>query len=330
MRNRLKIAANLFGWVLGIGFLVHFWQKLLTEEQGWGEIFANLDMGILMVAFGFIIVANIVRSQMGYISNTSLGYPLAPQQSYRIWVMSQMARYIPGGVWQVATKSVLYNRNGTPLLISSAITVMELTAELTAMLVMGVGLGIFIPDTFKNMGQFNLILVGGVLLVMLVVASQTLGFWQVLTRFRLNFAPKMVDMLTQLGTRRFKVMALLLALTGTAYLIALIGFYVLLMATGFADTISLSQAMASFAIAWVVGLLVIISPSGLGPRELTLTLLLSPALGPTDAFSVALLARLWWTLGETVHIAIVGLWSLLTAVSARSSEPSREPADSVS
>ena len=82
---------------------------------------------------------------------------------------------------------------------------------------------------------------------------------------------------------------LLWVLLGTAFFLFIKSFYPvvpsqLLLVTG------------TYAVAWSIGFLSVITPSGLGVREGVLSLLLTSVLPPATATFVALLSRVW-TLG---------------------------------
>ena len=64
------------------------------------------------------------------------------------------------------------------------------------------------------------------------------------------------------------------------------------------DWRELPTLTGQYALAWVVGFLSFLTPSGLGVREGTLAYLLSHHLSPVTATLVALLARIWFLLGE--------------------------------
>ena len=59
----------------------------------------------------------------------------------------------------------------------------------------------------------------------------------------------------------------------------------------------------AFALAWVVGFLVVIAPAGAGPREAALVLALAPVMDTADAIVVALISRLLMVIGDMVAAA---------------------------
>jgi glycosyltransferase 2 family protein len=66
-------------------------------------------------------------------------------------------------------------------------------------------------------------------------------------------------------------------------------------------------ATGAYAVAWVVGFLIIFVPAGAGAREAALVLVLGPSLGHGDALALALVSRVLMLVGDlvTVGIAIV-------------------------
>ncbi len=312
MSRRLKIAVNLLGWSAGLLFLIIFWQQL-GETQNWGEIFANIDLKLFSFSFVLLIISNVVRSQLGYISNNFLGYPLSHGLSYRFYAISTMAKYIPGGVWLFAAKTVLYNRNGMPMLVASTAMLWELMAELLAILVVTLVISLSIISLPGYAGYAGLVTIGVLFLILAIFVSQMFWPWRLLARFRLRGADRMLQMLQDLGSNRFTLTVRLTGASSVMWIITGVSFYILLASLGLTESLSLRQAAVIYFVAWTIGFLVFITPAGLGPREAILIGLLIPFFGATTAFSVSLLARLWWALSETVHILVMLCQYTLTA-----------------
>lgn len=75
-----------------------------------------------------------------------------------------------------------------------------------------------------------------------------------------------------------------------------IAFFLFIKSLTLVSTSQLPVVTGTYAVAWSIGFLSIITPSGLGVREGILSLLLTSVLPPATAMLVALLSRLW-TLG---------------------------------
>jgi uncharacterized membrane protein YbhN (UPF0104 family) len=78
---------------------------------------------------------------------------------------------------------------------------------------------------------------------------------------------------------------------------------------------------AAFALAWVVGLLVVIAPAGAGPREAALVLALAPVLSSADALLVALVSRV------LMVVADAGAAGVAALLARHGGPPARDPAD---
>jgi uncharacterized membrane protein YbhN (UPF0104 family) len=58
--------------------------------------------------------------------------------------------------------------------------------------------------------------------------------------------------------------------------------------------------IGAFALSWVAGFLFVLAPAGAGVREVVMTALLSTAMSPASALTVALLSRLMMTFGDVI------------------------------
>ena len=95
---------------------------------------------------------------------------------------------------------------------------------------------------------------------------------------------------------------LLWVLLGTAFFLFIKSFYPVVPS-------QLLVATGTYAVAWSIGFLSVITPSGLGVREGILSLLLTSVLPPATATLVALLSRLWTLSAElTVTGMAFGLY----------------------
>ena len=305
-RKPLRIILNILGWVISIGFLVVFWQQLGAQD-GWEEVFANLNWGYFALASVILFIGHYGRSQMGYISTLYLGYPITHGQSQRYWSLSQLAKYLPGGVWLFAAKVVLYNNNGMPLMVASAATMWELLA----ILMIGLGFGVLSLGALSGVEWAGPITLGAVILISGMLLSLMFWPWRLLQRLHLKGAQRMVDILSALGSKRFNLLGYLSISSLVIWVITGIGFYVLLLGLQRPEPISVWYAIVTYAVSWTIGFLIFVTPAGLGAREAALTLLLTPVYGVETAFSIALLARVWWALVEGLHILIALLWYVI-------------------
>lgn len=301
--STLKRLLNLAGWAVALGFLALAWQRLIASEDDWTRYFTGLDWTYCALALAALVAGQGLLSLSGYVGHRSLGYRLTPGQSYRYWFVSQLTKYIPGGVWQMATRVVLYRRGGLPTAVASALIVWELGAQvLTSLLLSLTG------SAWNSPELAALIAVCAALVSAAVLLSQRDRFWLALRRLGWRNADAMLDAHHRLGPRRQAAWLRLSPLHALSWVLIGTGFYWLARAVPDTPALPWWQAVTSFTAAWAIGFLVIIAPVGIGPREAVLTALLAPQFGVTIAFSTAIVARLWWTLGEALHLGVALPW----------------------
>lgn len=307
---RIKQIFNLVGWVIGLILIGAFCYSLYVNNDHWGDMFARLDWSIAGVSIFFLLAGQGLFSLGGYVIYRFFGLSLTPWQSYRFWFIGQLAKYLPGGVWQFAVGIAAYTQNGAPIAVASATTILGIIAVLLGALFVSF-IAIFLLPIDSNLQLISIVLT--IFLVIGTVILMTKSAWGLLFRWGITRAKAMIDLLEQLGSRRLQLIISLVLLCVTGWVLIGAGFYLLLVALQSASIISINLvgAITYYAIAWVIGFVVLISPSGLGPREAIISAFLAPTVGSVEAFSIAMLARIWWTIGDALHISFALLVPLI-------------------
>jgi uncharacterized membrane protein YbhN (UPF0104 family) len=201
----------------------------------------------------------------------------------RIWCLSNLGRYLPGKVWSIAGLAVLAQRAGVAgWAAAGSAVVMQMMAIGTGALVVSVGApGVATP----------LALAGAVCLAGCVVLALT---WE-----------PMVDRIVRMvrpGTelRALPIQTALLATAVTLMSWVAYGMSFWMLAKGIFGEVDLSvfQATGVFAAGYIVGLLALFAPGGVGVRELVFIALLAPVLGSGGALALSVAARLLLTVTE--------------------------------
>ena len=186
-----------------------------------------------------------------------------------IFLEAQLAKYIPGSVWHYAGRAALVGGEGLPLRVTTFSVSIELGASVIAALVVG-GL---------TVGIWGLVCTAVIAGVLLLVASQ-------------------VPVPKALKARTCDVPN---SVVGTVALVA--GLYVFVtLALGAAFWLTARALLparpgqlgfyaGAFALAWVIGLVAVFAPVGLGVREAILVALLRNKIGTADALMVAVAFR---------------------------------------
>ncbi|SDD82109.1 hypothetical protein SAMN05216410_0220 [Sanguibacter gelidistatuariae] len=228
---------------------------------------------------------------------TDLGSHLPLGAATSLFGVSQIGKYIPGGVWNIVAAAEL----GADRQIPRRRSVTAMTVAVLVSIASGAAVGCvaFALAPAEVLGVWRWALWGAPLLMVLLVPA-------VMNRviawiFRLTRREPLEHPLTARG---------LTASVGWAvasWLVA--GLQVWLLATGLGLPMSgqtLALAVGGYALAWVVGFLVVFVPAGAGAREAVLLLVLGGSLGSGAVLMVVLASRALLTVVD-LTLAGVGI-----------------------
>jgi glycosyltransferase 2 family protein len=238
-----------------------------------------------------------------------LGSQLDIVSSQRIYLGAEFVRYIPGNVWHVITRVLWAEQRGVPKSVGLASMVIELATKITSAALIFVLSLFFWPNVGTLTSRIDIphgvLVTSGALLVPLLLA----GLYPPLLQTILNLALKRMGREPVSITMRYLDLLLITSYWMLSWLIAGAGFYLLIdsIAGISLSPTGLALAIGIYAIAWDVGFLSFVTPSGLGFREAALILLLTASsLVPSLAIAtvLAFITRLLATGSELICIAI--------------------------
>jgi uncharacterized membrane protein YbhN (UPF0104 family) len=240
------------------------------------------------------------------------GATLAFREAWRIWALSNLARFIPGGVWQFAGIAGLAVRAGTsPIAATGAVVLQQLVVLATGVAVAAAFLPALALRTFP---------------LSYAVAVGVAGAALVIVAFALPHGSALLQRLIARFSSRTLILPTMKPWTVARYSAALIvpwlayGVAFWLFARGIVGDRApgLALSIASFTAAYVWGIIWVPVPAGLGVREAALVALLGPQVGSDVAVILAIGSRVWLTAVE-----IVGAF---VAIAIASSAPHSTPA----
>ena len=209
----------------------------------------------------------------------------------RVFAAANLARYIPGGVWQFASLAAMSASSGLSIVAVVSAAVFQQIVLASVGLILGLS---FAPATRLG-ASWNVPLsvvlpvvvlsVAG-LVLLLPVATRRIDAW--LSRRR-----NMAITLPRVRRRDIATYVTLSALGWIGYAVAFVVFAHAVLDPMPLDALTLG---ASFVLSYVVGILAVFAPGGLVVREAALVALLAPALGGEQALALAVASRLWLTL----------------------------------
>ena len=293
-RERVITVVKWVAAVVAIGLLV---LGIVRQWDAIVEDFARLD--VITVSVGLVAtVAALVANMLSWramMAATGSRVPLAAASS--IFFVGQLGKYIPGGVWSIAAQAELGRAHGLARTGSAV-------ASLASMLV----------------SMVTAALVG--IVALLVSASDGLvHYWWLVVVVAIGLVALTPPVLSRLITLAFRVLrrpAEAVALTWTGTAASMLWSVVMWLLYGVQATFVLhafgadgpsvfAVATGAYAVAWLVGFLVVVAPAGLGAREGVLVLLLASVASPSGgaALALAVVSRVLMTIGD-VLLAGVG------------------------
>jgi uncharacterized membrane protein YbhN (UPF0104 family) len=302
--RRKKLLANIAQAVFLVIILGFLGQSIIAHWETVRRSAVQMEWDRFTLAVGLWFATLPVLSVPTYIAVRTMIGPIAFRDTTAMFFVSQAAKYLPGGLWVVPGRMLLYQQRLKIGTFQGGMSVIweSITLGTGALIVMT----LWAP--LPNDAVFLPVLYAGILGVL---AVGMLWFRRAVTchtvERRLTFVTRLTgiqDNYTPLKPRALIGMALgatlFWVLTGVA-------FYTLLSAVpGAESSISLYEAAGVYACAWLTGFLAIIFPAGLGVRETMLAYLLTHWYDPGRAVFAAMLMRLWCLLGEVAWI-LVGL-----------------------
>jgi hypothetical protein len=247
-----------------------------------------------------------------------LGCYLTVPATVRIVSIAQIAKYLPGVIWAFAAYTELGKDYRVPRRLSAAIAIISLGVA--------VATGLFV----------------GMATLPAASAGTVRHYWWMLALAPLIAACLLPPVLSRLLDRAFALAraepldqpltsrGLLAAVAWTALGWLFWGLHAWLLivslplgaarANGTAGTFVL--ALGAYALAWSAGILLVIFPGGIGPRELALVVALSPIMPRGSALVIALLSRVVMTFSDVA-------WAACGVALARLNRRARIPAAAV-
>lgn len=319
-------AAFLLALVAPLGYAIY---------QQWAEVRQVLaQVNWLQASLGWVILM-LAQPFMGAISWIVLRYLKQDFAYWRItavYFISQAAKYLPGGIWAFPGRVAAYQAIGVEKSASVISLVQEVGALFLGAATLGI-IGIFNGLLIENWVR-TAALAGAFVCLAATLFSQHPLTWKALAearrasealKFKLKSGKRQpteeADQVTSAprdesppGTFSIAWAPASLLTSLMFWLLVGIGFYYLAISVApQLRLLSWLQAASIFALAWCAGFVIVLAPAGLGVREAALSGLLAAYIPLSEALSVALMARLWWTLGEALFILISLAWASTNA-----------------
>ncbi|WP_035812320.1 lysylphosphatidylglycerol synthase domain-containing protein [Jiangella gansuensis] len=290
MRRLLALTRN--PWVRRAFLVLALAAAAWAVASRWDEVRAALTtmpalslLAAVVAALAYVLAT--MASWRAVLTDLGSAMPLGP--AARMFLLSQLGKYVPGGVWNLVAAAEI----GADLRIPRrrSVTVMAvalLVSIVTGLLVAVVALLTGPADVRDTYGAAILALPLFIVLLLPPVVNRLLGLV-----LRLLGRPPLERPLTAAGVTRASVWAVL------AWLLAGLHLWLLVTAVGAEATLATAAlATGAYALAWTVGFLVVVVPAGAGVREAVLALVLADQLAGGSVIVVVLASRVLMTVAD--------------------------------
>jgi glycosyltransferase 2 family protein len=299
--SRIKQWRRVAGWVLALAILFFLGQTLYSS---WGQVASSgfhfqFNLPLLVISVLMLVVGRGFAVEAWRRILIALGSPITFRFAFYTWFISNLARYIPGNVWQVATMMLLVEREGVSKLNALLSQVVYTAIALSVTALFGLTL---LPIAQEYLPFAALLFIALIVFfalppvfrLMLVVSARAMQVFQkngarpAPLPPRVSFARGLIPPFC----------------SSMMWMINGIGYYLFVRSLADVSAQHLPTFIAINAAAYFVGYVSFITPSGLGFREGAMALLLAPFFPAPVAVAIAFLTRIWSTVGEMLGVLV--------------------------
>jgi len=321
---------------LGITLAIFLW--MLRPIVGhWRQFEGRVEL----VSLGRVLAASLMFSLFLFAIRAmswrriliGFGHRLPVPAATRVWSSSELARYLPGVIWQVVGRVYLVRPYGVSGSVCSASQMLELALFLLANILLAVGCLVWLGvKTFHGVAQAWLLGAMALIPVLIVLVYPAIFYGITNQLLKRMGKPPILRRL------RFRQLCVLLvwAVLGLAWQ-SLAIWLIVSRPLGLQFT-KWWVVAGAYSLAWCAGFLAVWAPGGIGVRELVFVTAMQIALPPRvrAAFSdpnvlmgflafLSVLLRLWATTGELVLAGLAYAFDFRGAL-GRADAPGRQNA----
>jgi uncharacterized membrane protein YbhN (UPF0104 family) len=288
--GRLASAATQ-SWGIRVGFLtVAVGLAVWALWSRWPEVVSavqRLDAAHLVLAALATMLNAMLTGLAWRALLADLGARLPLNLAARVFFVGQIGKYVPGSLWPMVVQAELAKRHVARRSTVAATLILLLLSGASALLVVLVTLSLT-PKAGEVVPWAALLVVP----VVAVLHPAVLG--RLLDRgLRLVGRPPLERWTSLRGTAVATGWALL------AWVVAGVQVWLLAVPLGAPGTWgTLALTTGGYALAWAIGLVVVVAPAGAGAREVALGAVLSTVLDPGAVVVVVLLSRVLFTAAD--------------------------------
>lgn len=273
-----------------INIVKWFWVAAVLAGAGYylfrnfGQISSYLktvSVWRMLVSFLLIVLGKLILADFTRLSLRRIGYSINFPDAVNISGMTQLGKYLPGGVWQFASKLGVYKVRGIDLGRAGKAMILENFWLLSSALAYGIFfISVFGRDTIC---QFNASFCDLHVLNIVTILTPIAWIGGECIFEKVLFRKQKIDRRDFLTAQIEQFFI---------WMISSFSFFILFGSqAGLSD---FGRIIGVFNLSWAAGFIAFFAPGGLGVRELFLTVLLSPVISEELVLIYASLHRILW------------------------------------
>jgi uncharacterized membrane protein YbhN (UPF0104 family) len=295
LRRILSIVIVIIIFYFLISNLILNWQRIPFAEL-------RFDIGSLFLSYLCLFVYFLIFVAGWKHLIKGLGDSISYGKAFWIISTSQIAKYVPGGIWYTLGRVYLCTTEGMKGQIVFLSVILETCFLMLTNMVLFLVSVAFLPGT-PVLSPFISV---AIIIVLLIFIYPPILNWFV------NIVLKVIKRPLIVLNVSYPSMVLFSLYFVGVWIAQIVGFYFLVNAIyplGISHIFSLS---AAYTLAWITGFIVLFAPAGLGVREGMMTLMLSTIIATPLAIVMSFVQRVWISVFEIV-VFLVGLVVKTTA-----------------
>lgn len=283
-----KTLESILKWIIALAILVflsiYFFKNF--NQVNWSAVQFK---PIYLAASFFVLLADyILLAELWRLVLRKLGYKLSFTDGNRIYFISMLARYIPGKALLLVSRVYLAAKQGVDKKAVVTSTIIDLALFMVS------GMICFASSIFLFKGLPSWAIITPLILIPTIM---------------LVLIPEVLACLVNLGLRILKKRPITIRLTYSQILCFVMIHVVRWIVDGFAVYLLFKSVIEPplilvlllpgiMGLCTVIGMVLFISPAGLGIREGFLAFMLGPFITTNLAIMVSLISRIWYTIAE--------------------------------
>jgi hypothetical protein len=225
--------------------------------------FSPTDIVLSVTMFAIFLGAVRAMSWRGILSG--FGFLVPRNAALRVWILSELARYIPGAIWQVIGRQRLVRPYGVRGSVCASSQVLELTLFVLANLIVAI-IGMFVMGIERLDGRAQQWLWAALLLApLLAVVLHPPIFYGVTNRILRSLKKPVLASRLSLGRSAGILLFMLLGLLWQS-----VAIWLLLRGPLGLSTSDIGLVAGAYSLAWTAGFIAVWAPGGIGVREAVL------------------------------------------------------------